>query len=86
MPFQPRTFYKSMLEQAGQQSFVFRQRNDAVADVAWGEHIELFAQASAGTTVITDCNYGAKLTNRGLTSCWAGTFDRKGDEVLEPFQ
>src|SRR5436190_1233124 len=75
-----------MLEQAGQQCFVLRQRNNAVTDIPWRKHVELFAQASAGAAVVTDCNHGAKLTDYWLDRFSAGTFDRKGNEVLEAFQ
>src|SRR5207249_12019711 len=52
-----------MLEQTRESCFVLRERDDAVADIARRKHVELFAQASAGATIVTDCDYSAELGN-----------------------
>ena len=61
--FEARSFYEAMLKQARQQGFVFGERDDAVANVAGREHVELFAQASAGAAVVADRDHGAQFAD-----------------------
>ena len=74
-----------MLKQAGKQSFVFGESDDAVADVAGRQHAEFFAQASAGAAVVADGDYRAQFTDLGSPGL---LFDRAGtgDVALKTFE
>src|SRR4029077_3693537 len=50
-----------MLEQAGKQSLVFREGDDAVAHVAGRKHVKFFAEASAGSAVVADGDDSAEF-------------------------
>ena len=63
MAFEPRPFDETMLKQAGEQGFVFRESDDAVANVSRREHVELLAETSAGAAVITDRDHGAEFAD-----------------------
>src|SRR6185312_3722350 len=59
--FEAGAFIESMLKNLREQSFVFRQRNNAVAYVAWRKHVELFAQASTGAAIVSYGHHGAQF-------------------------
>src|SRR5580704_16180361 len=86
MAFQSRPFYESMLEQLGEQSLIFGKRNDAVADVTWRQHVQFFAQASAGATVIADGNHGAKIRNFGFPRFRGGSIHGWTDIPLQSLE
>ena len=73
-----------MLKQAGEQGFVFGERNDAVANVSRREHVELFAQTSAGAAVVADRDHGAQFADFRLVRLAqrAGP----GDVTFEPLK
>ena len=75
-----------MLEELREQSFVFAESYDAIADVAGREHVEFFAQASAGASVIANRDYGAEIADdwRSGACCWQlSRSEREAFESLE---
>ena len=52
-----------MLEELGEQGFILAEGDDAIANVAGREHVEFFAQASAGASVIANRDDGAEVAN-----------------------
>jgi hypothetical protein len=52
---------EAVLEELGEQVLVFREGDHAVADVAWGKHVELFAKAAGGATVVGDGDDGGEI-------------------------
>ncbi len=82
--FEARSFHETMLKQAGEQGFVFGEGDDAVADVARRQHVELFAQASAGAAVVADRDHGAQFADLG----WSASCQRAGtgDVALQTFE
>ena len=70
-----------MLKQAGEQGFVFRERDDAVANISRRKHVELLAQASAGAAVVADRDHGAQLADLRLVGLAQGA--GPGDVTLE---
>src|SRR5438876_8554230 len=65
-----------MLEQAGEPSFVFRESDDAVTDVAGRQHVELFPQAPAGTAVVTDRYHRAQFADLSRPGLFLGAGTR----------
>src|SRR6185437_6963580 len=59
--FEAGAFIESMLKNFREKSFVFRQRNNAVAHVAWRKHVELFAQSSAGAAIVSYGHHRAEF-------------------------
>jgi len=80
------TFPKAVTKKLREESFIFAEGDDAVADVAGGKHVEFFAQAAAGAAVITDCNYGAEIANDGRTGLGHSHFRGSEGEALESFE
>ena len=74
-----------MLKEAGKQSLIFGERNDAIADVAGRKHPEFLAQTSAGTAVVTHRNYRAQFTDLGRTG-WLFNGTWPGDVSFKTFQ
>jgi hypothetical protein len=73
-----------VLEKAREQVLIFRERDQAVAYVAWGKHVEVFAKAAGRTSVVGDGNDGGEFTyeagrvfaagiNSGLRAGWGGS-------------
>ena len=62
-PSRPDPFDETMLKQAGEQGLIFGERDDAVANVARRQHVELLAQASAGAAVVADRDDGAEFAD-----------------------
>ena len=54
---------KAVLEEPGEQGFVLRERDEAVADVAGGKHLEVFAEAAGGASVVRYGDDRGKLAN-----------------------
>jgi len=54
---------EAVLEEACEQELVLGERDHAVADVAGGEHVEFFAEAAGGATVIGDGDDGGKVAD-----------------------
>src|SRR5882672_2047993 len=59
-----------MAKKAGQQGLIFRKSDNAVADVAGRQHVEFFAQSSAGTAVIADGDDRAELIDEPFLWWW----------------
>src|SRR5579863_5563806 len=75
-----------MAKELREQGLVFAEGDDAIANVARREHVELFAEASAGTAVVADRNHGAKVADDGRIRTRGGDFRRSECEALEAFQ
>jgi hypothetical protein len=45
---------ESVLKELAEEVFILRERDHAVADVARGEDVEVFAEAAGGATVVGD--------------------------------
>jgi hypothetical protein len=51
-------------EEAGEEVLVFGEGDHAVADVAGGQHLEVFAETAGGAAVIGDGDYGGEIADR----------------------
>ena len=85
MAFEPRPFDETMLKQAGEQGLVFRERDDAVANVSRRKHVELLAEASAGAAVVADRDHGAEFADFRLAGRCQGA-PAAGHVTLESLQ
>ncbi len=56
--------FEAVLEEAGEQMLVFGKGDQAIADVAWGEHLELFAEPAGGATVVGDGDDGGEVADK----------------------
>ncbi len=54
---------EAVLEEAREQVLVLRERDHAVADVAGGQHVQVFAQAAGGTAVVGDGDDGGEVAD-----------------------
>ena len=54
---------EAVLEKAGEEVFVFGERDEAVAQVAGGKHVEVFAEAAGGAAVVGDGDDGGELAD-----------------------
>ena len=52
---------EAVLEEAGEQVFVLGEGDHAVADVAGGEHVEVFAETAGGASVVSDGDDGGEI-------------------------
>jgi hypothetical protein len=52
-----------VLKELGEEVLVFREGDHAVADVAWGQHVEVFAEAAGRATVIGDGDDGGEVAD-----------------------
>jgi hypothetical protein len=52
-----------VLEELGEQMLVLREGDEAVADVAGGKHVEVFAEAAGGATVVGDGDDGGEVAD-----------------------
>lgn len=59
---------KPVLKQAAQESFVFRERHHAVADVARGKDAILPAQAAGASAIVGDGDNRGQVGNRAFQS------------------
>src|ERR1700678_678991 len=75
-------FFKAVTEELREQSFIFAEGDDAIANVAGRKHVEFFAQASAGTAVIADGDYGTEVANDGRAGLGHGHFRGSEGEAL----
>ena len=70
---------EAVLEEAGEQVLVLGERDHAVADVAWGKHLEVFAEAAGGAAVVGDGDDGGEVADDagvgGLRGGGAGVQD-----------
>ena len=57
-PLRPRPAGKAVLEELGEQRFVFGERDHAIADVARRQDVEFAAQASGAAAVVGDGDDG----------------------------
>jgi len=78
---------KTVLEELGEQGFVFREGDEAVAEVAGGKDVEVFAEAAGGATVVGDGDDGGEFADEageGLAvGGGCGGAYGSGDEALE---
>ena len=54
---------EAVLEEAGEEGFVLGEGDEAVADVAGGQHLEVFAEAAGGTAVVGDGDDGREFAD-----------------------
>jgi hypothetical protein len=54
---------KAILEEAREQVLILTERDHAVAQIAGREHVEVFAEAAAGTAVVGDGDDGSEIGN-----------------------
>ena len=54
---------EAVLEELGEEMLVLREGDHAVADVAGREHVEVFAEAAGGATVVGDGDDGGKVAD-----------------------
>ena len=82
---------EAVLEEAAEQVLVLGEGDEAVADVAGGKHVEVFAEAAGGATVVGDGDDGGELADEGGEILEGGVSERggaggRGDEGLETAQ
>ena len=65
---QARSFIETMTEELREQGLVFAEGDNAVADVARGEHVQFLAQAPAGAAIVTDRHHRTEIANHGRFS------------------
>ena len=65
--FEAGAFFEAVTEKLGEQSFIFAEGDNAVADVAGRQHVEFFAQAAAGAAIVADRDDGAKIADHRRT-------------------
>src|SRR5208283_3055110 len=63
MALKPGAPIEAVLKMLRQESFIFAQGDNAIADIARREHVQFLAQSSAGTAVVADGNHGAEVAN-----------------------
>lgn len=51
---------------------IFGERNHAVADIAGGKHLEVFAETTGGTTIVGDGDNGGEVANEAERARAAG--------------
>jgi hypothetical protein len=83
------TVGEAVLEEAGEESFVLGESDEAVADVAGGKHVEVFAEAAGGAAVVGDGDNGGELADEGGEILEGGIDERggasrRGDEGFQP--
>jgi len=77
------------LEETGEKGFILGEGDHAVADVAWGKHLEVFAEAAGGAAVVGDGDDGREVGDEaGKVEAGAVTGAtpagiRRGDVALE---
>src|ERR1019366_7972649 len=76
---------EAILEELGEQVFVLRERDHAVADVAGGKHFEILAETAGGASVVGDGDDGSEIVDEaavgrggGLGAAIGGGTGRKG--------
>ena len=82
---------EAVLEEAGEEVFVLGEGDEAVADVAGGKHVEVFAEAARGAAVVGDGDDGGELADEGGEILERGVGERggaggRGDKGLESAQ
>ena len=68
---------EAVLKEPGEEMLVFGERDHAVADVAWGKHLEVFAEAAGGSAIVADGDDGGELADDAgvVGGCrWAGVW------------
>ena len=69
---------EAVLEETGEEMLVFGERDHAVADVAGGEHVEVFAEAAGGAAVVGDGDDGGEV---GDERAWRRAGPRRAERV-----
>ena len=64
MPLERIAGAEAMVEKPGQQVLFLAERHHAVAQVAGGEHVEAFAQAAGGPSVVGHGDHGGQVGDR----------------------
>ena len=79
---------EAVLEELGEEVFVLGEGDEAVADVAGGKHVEVFAQATRRAAVVGDGDDGGELADEDGELLQGGVGERggaggRGDKRLE---
>ena len=85
---------EAVLEEPGEQVLVFGEGDHAVADVAGGKHLEVFAEAAGGAAVVGDGDDGGEVADeagsvvrrRGVAERRRASLAGCGDVALEAAQ
>ncbi len=82
---------EAVLEEAGEEGFVLGEGDEAVADVAGGKHLEVFAETTRGAAVVGDGDDGGEVADEGGEVLRGGVAEAAsarggGDEGLEAAQ
>jgi len=80
---------EAVLEEAGEESFVLREGDEAVANVTGGTHAEIFAETAGGAAVVGDRDDGGELADESGEVLEGGVGERgsaggRGDKSFEP--
>jgi hypothetical protein len=54
---------EAVLEEAGEEVLVFGESDHAVADIAGRKHLEVFAEAAGGASVVGDGDHGGEVAD-----------------------
>ena len=76
---------EAVLEEAGDEVLVLRERDHAVAQVAGWEHFEVFAEAAAGPAIVRDGDDGGEVADPDGDSGFRldeGACPGEGDDVM----
>src|SRR5450432_2055905 len=65
VPFEAGAFVEAVAKEFREQRFVSAEGDDAVANVARRKHVQLFAQAAAGSAVVADGDHSAQIADNG---------------------
>src|SRR5208283_862475 len=84
--FQAGAFVESMLKKLREQSFVLTKGDDAVANVARGEHVEFLAQPSTGAAVVAYGNDGTEVTDDRCVGACGSHLGGSEDKALETLE
>ena len=74
---------RAILQHVALLGFLLAQRNHAVAQVAGGKHVEVFAQAAGGAAVVGDGDDGGEIADEAGKVVRAGLGGRGGCVALE---
>ena len=85
------TLREAVLEELGEEMLILGESDEAVADVAGREHVEIFAKTSGGAAVIGDGDDGGEVADEareGLAVFAGGDESAEGwgDEALKAAQ
>jgi hypothetical protein len=80
-------FAKAVTKEAGDETLIFREGHHAVAQIAWGQHVEVAAKAAAGAAIVgngDDCGeVGDEGRARGLGEQTGGMRDAEFESAQQ---